>query len=1120
MKISPVLIVALTFFLLPALAQALPKKEATPVKLQQAWQQKYQAADLTDDHVIAAWSFDTVKEGDAAVVEDVSGKGHEGKLVGAKIYKKGKFGAALQSFPGWPVIDERHAMVVKHHESLSPAGSFSVEMWIQLGAQMEGYSRAVLLDKKYVSDTDYKLSFGRSKEGSMKILRLDLGFGNKSVTFHSKRVKMVQNQWYHIAFTYDGAGGVQFFVDGQLTGGEKIEGLGSVVAGKRDLSVGDRLGSNYHGFPGLIDQVRLSKGVLEFRPIRIERVSDRSSFRRMEKDAAMVFRMTNLQRQTLEKSKLSLLIDTRELEAAEIPALAPGKFREISFPLDTSMRPDQYQISAIFSTTGKKPFEVREVFPVTIVARKLPKEFPVLMWGGGLKELDRLKEIGFTHALGPRSNYGAIWRAGEPMDPNVAEQLAETRDLLDQALAKGLTFASRSAPATYLRSNKKYQRVDRDGKTFVGREDICGLFPEIEKFCYDVGVSMAQGYGDLPAYGGALLHTEVRGHSRPCFHKHDIETFRIASGLDIPSEVITQRGVDYKKLKNFPKNRVIPDDDPIYTYYKWFWKTGDGWNHLNSELNRGLKTSKRSDFWTWYDPAVRVATTYGAGGDVDVISQWTYSYPDPIRIALATDELLTMAGGATGKQDVMKMTQVIWYRSQTAPMPKKGKKTPNVQAAWEREQPEAPFITIPPMQLREAFWTKIARPIKGIMYHGWQSLVPAGSDGSYRYTHPETQHELKRLIQQVAQPLGPTLKTIPGIKSDIAFYESFAAQMYAKRGTYGWNGGWIGDAYHVMLWAGLQADVFYDETITQKGLEDYKVLVMPDCDVITQSVLDKIKAFQAGGGILVADVNLTPALKPDILIENYKRTGLAAKDKAELLVRANTLRKALAAAKYQSHLSTSNPEVVPYRRKYQDCDYVFLVNDHREAGRYVGHHGRVMENGLPSSATVSLRRKSGFIYDLVKHRPVDFVQENGRMVIDTKLGPGAGSMWMVSPKEIAGLSIVAPKTAQRGDRKTVSIKVLDTDGQQVDAVIPLEVRIEDPEGRVAEYSGYWATEHGKSNVVIDLAPNDVEGVWKVSACELAAGNAASAFFRVGKKTDPANPGKLEKGAGNAVQPKG
>ncbi len=1070
--------------------------------------------------MIALWTFDEAAGDGGEVVADASGNNHSGKLLGAKINPEGKFGASLESFPGWPVVDERHAMMVKSHKSLSPDGAFTAEMWINPGEKMEGYPGAVLLDKKYVSDKDYKFSFGGTKEGDRRTLRVELGFGRKSVTWRSDRTSFEIGKWRHVAFTYDGLGTVRFFVDGQDAGGGTVDGLGGIAPGTRDLSIGDRFGSLYHGFPGRIDQVRLSEGVLEFRPVHIERISDRSNFLRMEKDAELRFRVTNLQRRALQESVFTVTVGTQKSERHQLPELASGKFRDISFPLDTRMRPDRYQVTADFSAPGASAFQMEQSFPVSIVARKLPNEFPVVMWGGGLRELDRLKEIGFTHALGGRADYGKIWQAGEAVAPNAEERMRATRRDLDRALAKGLTFASQSAPAVYLRGNEKYQRVDREGKPFEGRPDVCALYPEIQKFCYNVGVSMAEGYGDLPAYGGALLHTEVRGHSRPCFHKHDLEAFRIASGLEIPAEAHSQRGVDYRKLKDFPKDRVIADDDPIYTYYRWFWKRGDGWNRLNSELNRGLKTATRSDFWTWYDPAVRVATTYGSGGDVDVLSQWTYSYPDPIRIGLATDELLTMAAGAATKQDVMKMTQIIWYRSQTAPMPKKGKKRPEWQAAWEREQPEAPFITIPPMQLREAFWTKIARPIKGIMYHGWQSLVPTDSDSGYRYTHQETQYELARLIREVVEPLGPTLKTVPGVKSDIAFYENFASQMYARRGTYGWNGGWTGDMYHVLMWAGLQPEVLYDETVVEKGLDGYKILVMPDSDVITRSVLEKVKAFQAGGGIVVADANLTPALKPDIAVDLYRRTGLAAADKAELQARAVKLKAALAKGKYEPYLASSNPEVVPYRRRYAETDYVFLVNDHREPGRYVGHHGRVMENGLPSKAEVSLDRESGFGYDLVAHQAVPFRQEDGQLVLDVELGPGAGKMLMVTPAAIGGVKISPPESAMLGDRKNITIEVVDNDGGLLDAAIPVEIQIEDSQGRKAENSGFWTTEHGKVGVVIDLAPNDHEGVWKITARELASGLSSAAYFRVGVKPDPANPGKLEEGAGDAVQPKG
>ena len=958
-----------------------------PVQLQERWASSYQGEDVKAEHVIALWTFDEKDPG-----ADISGNGHTGEIKGARINPKGRFGKGLESFIGFPVVDERHAMMVKNSPALTPTGAFTIEMWINPGEKMKGYPGSVLMDKKYVPSghADYIFSIEGKKDAVLRPLKMQLGFGHRSVDWYSDPIKFETGQWAHIAFTYDGVGTGEFFVNGQLRGSRTEVGVGNLAPGKRGLSVGDRAGSNYRGFPGRIDQVRISSGIREFRPVRIERVTDRSVFRRMEKGASPKFRLTNLQRDPLSGATLQVLTDGIQKKSTKISTLESGESQEIEIDFDTAMRPGYYQVEATLSFgSGDSLQSIQESFQTQIVPRPLPHPFPVLMWGSAIQDMDRLRDIGFTHALGFGADLGSIWRAGKAIPPESEEKVREKRLLLDQALAQDFTFAASLYPGTYLRKDKTLQRVDRDGKPFVGREDICALNPKIAEYCRHVGVSIANAYGDHPAFGAALLHSEVKGHARPCFHEHDRQAFRDAEGIEIPEEANHPRGVDYRKIKDFPSDRVIADEDALYRYYRWFWKGGMGWNQLNTEVHKGLQTAGRDDFWTFYDPAVRTASVLGSGGEVDVISQWTYSYPDPIRIGLATDELLAMSAGAKHQPDVMKMTQIIWYRSQTAPEFKPGKPHPKHQAAWEREQPDSPFITMPPMQLREAFWTKIARPIKGIMYHGLTSLIHKDAPNHYRYTHPETQHELRRLVETVVEPLGPTLKNVPGIKSDIAFYESFAAQVYAKRGTYGWNGGWSGDAYHIAMWSGLQPEVVYDETITAHGLDRYKMLFMTDCDVITKSILDKVKAFQAKGGIVIGDKNLTPAITADILIETYRRKGLAHEDKAELQARAATLRKTLS-GRYSRYLDSSNPDVVPYRRRFADTDYVFLINDRREYGHYVGHHGRVMENGLPASSTVSLNRKSGHAYDLVAHQPVNFQYANGRLAAKVNLVLGKG----------------------------------------------------------------------------------------------------------------------------------
>ena len=1067
--------------------------EEAEIRLCEAWQSEYAEDDATGDHVIALWKLQP-----GAELADASGHGHELVLHDAKISPDGLFGSCLESFPGWPVDDERHRAMAKDHDDLSPPGPFTLELWIKPKPELDAdYPDAFLLDKKYVADDDYQLILGGPDRYGSRTLRACLGFGRDSSTWYSRPAKFEPGAWCHVAFTYDGAGTGGFYLNGLPWGSTTIDGRKAVSPGKHFLSIGDRIGSYYHGFPGCIDQVRISSEVLEFRRAGFELASDRACFVRMEPDAAVRFTVTNLQRAPLSQGTVSISLGGMAEKQTSISQLGPGQAVQVDYPLDTSLRPDAYPLTAALAAPGPEPYRSEESFAVRIVPRRPPHRFPVLMWGiyGGVTQAtEQLRRIGFTHVLGLGADYGKIFEAGSPTEAADPDKIAETKRMLDEALANDLGVAASLSPGSAMRSREEFRRVDREGKPYA-REDVCGLFPELQKYCYNVGASVVQTYGRFPALEAAMIHTEVRGHARPCFHEHDREAFRKHAGIDVPPEAATQRGVDYTKLPDFPADRVIPDDHPIYVYYRWYWKTGDGWNGLNTAVHRGLKSTGRDDLWTYHDPAVRVAGVYGSGGDVDFLSQWTYSYPDPIRIGLATDELLAMAAGGRGGQQVMKMTQIIWYRSQTAPEPKSPADALPYQARWEQEQPDAPFITIPPMHLREAFWTKVARPIKGIMYHGWQSLVPCEPPGSYRFTHPQTQHELARLVRQVVRPLGPTLLQVPPVRSDVALLESFASEMFANRGTYGWGHTWSGDAYHVIGYAHLQPEIVFDETIAERGLDGFRVLVMPDCDVLTRSVAERIKTFQAAGGLVVGDERTAPAIKPDVLLPVYQRTGRADEDKAALQGLAAELRKQLD-ARYSRYVDSSSADVIPYRRRYKDTDYVFVVNDRREYGQYVGHHGKVMENGLPSDAVLSVNRPGGFAYDLVEGRPMPVAAENDRLTMAVHLGPCDGRLVMISSRPIAGLSIQAPEQVERGGRASCSIRVVDLEGKTLDAVVPVEVDVRDAEGRQAEFSGFYAAVDGKVEIALDVAPNDPPGIWQITARELASGQSSVAYLRV------------------------
>jgi hypothetical protein len=1056
---------------------------AVAAPLSETWQTGYTGKDASGPQVLGYWRFDH-----GAELADSSGKGHTLTLAGAKLAAGGKSGGALESFPGWPVEDKRHAAFAASKPTLSPKGAFTLELWLKAGADLTPDLNPVLVDKKYAAQTDYQLRLSTGDRGGARRLQVSLGFGEESANFVSDPFTP-GDAWQHVAFTYDGAGEVRFFRNGAPIGGSRKPGLGAVTSGKQVLSIGDRGGSYYAGFPGLIDEVRLCDGVLEFRPLAVEFVSERKVWRRMEKSDPVHVVVHNLAKAPASALKVRISSEGGAEKTVEIASLAPGASQSIEMPVDTSLRPDIYHLRARVEAAGQPPFVSEESMDFTVVARPLPNRMPVMMWGvsgpdSTREEMERLKDLGFTHCLGGGgADYDAIWAAKKAVLPEKPDYVAKIKGMLDFALANDFGIAFTLSPGGWLKNRPDLQRIGRDGKPYPSRGDVNAALPGLAEFCQNVGASVAQTYRAFPAWQATLINTEVRDSAQVSFSEFDRDTYRKFSGGDIPAEIVSKNGVEWSKLKDFPADRVIPDDHPLLKFYRWYWTVGDGWNALHTAVHRGIHSTGRDDVWTWFDPAIRAPSIAGSGGEVDVLGQWTYTNPDPLRIGYFTDELRTLA--APQHQRVMKMTQLFWYRSQTAP---KKAGTDHIASPFDDHDPDAAYITISPMHLRESFWTKLARPIDGIMYHGWQALVPTDSTGAYRYTHPDTKEEFRRLHRDVLERLGPTLKQVGDRASDIAYLNSFTAQMFARRGSYGYSSD---EAYLTLLYAQLQPEVIYDDA----PLDRFKVLVLADCDVLPASTAKRVAEFQQRGGIVIGDDNLAPAIKPDLRIPKFIRTKQAAADHATLLANAAKLRTELD-AKYPRHADSSSPEAIVRCRQAGQSDYVFVVNDRREAGDYVGQHGLVMENGVPNETELSVQRGEGAVYDLVAGRKVEAAAAKGALRWPVNLGPCDGRAFLVTPKPIADVKIDLPASATRGSQTKVALRVVDAAGTAIPAVVPVEVEVFDSANRRAEFSGYYGAKDGQLDLSLDLAQNDTPGVWTIHVRELASGLERSTWFRV------------------------
>jgi len=477
-----------------------------------------------------------------------------------------------------------------------------------------------------------------------------------------------------------------------------------------------------------------------------------------------------------------------------------------------------------------------------------------------------------------------------------------------------------------------------------------------------------------------------------------------------------------------------------------------------------------------------------------------------------------MAAGRPGQQ-VMMMTQLICYRAQIAP----SNVVVNPEPAWVAKRPRAGFPSIPPDSLQEATWSMLAKPVKGIMYHGWGTIYETGHETGYCFTNPQTTERLKELLHGVVAKLGPTLLKLGRADSPVAVLES--ATTCFMGGPASW--GWTAPAITFLQRARLDPRVVYEETILRDGLDGVKVLYAPQCRFLTPDVVAKIQAFQARGGIFVGDEETLTALKPDVVapLVSFKAPPLsdhtedveameAAKSgdakrrvgtvraKATMLRQAQDLRTALA-AKYVPSTDSSSPEIVVYNRRWKNSDYVFAINDKRAFGDYVGPWGITMEKGLPFSGTVTHAdpdRSVKAVYELSRGGEVPFTRTaEGAVAVPLKYETNDGRVLFFARQRIASLDVrafvngaprpVSPQQAKVAPCDTIEIelRIQDEKGALVDALLPVEIRVYDAKGRELDGAGFACAEGGVCRLKVRTNLDDALGSYRVICRDLASG---------------------------------
>ena len=628
-----------------------------------------------------------------------------------------------------------------------------------------------------------------------------------------------------------------------------------------------------------------------------------------------------------------------------------------------------------------------------------------------------------------------LFRASESYDvrmerpfPYSEHDAAGFKAYLDQCLKDGVAVMPRNEFPHSAWLRKMYPRINKDGSHDERNADISNPEPLGRVLR---GIACIAERCRHPAVIGIQNQSEIRDRSHPSFTPEMRAAYRMYSGHDIPAAVTNSPTVEcrnpphWRTLKDFPKDRVVDDDYPLLDFYVWTWQKGDGWVKCMDESTRVFEKALGRPIFAHFSPSLRTPPLDGVNGDISVLGHWTYPYPEPYSVSYDISSQQSRARKAGN--GIFQIVQAISYRSHIAPLGEH----PQDEPSWTTEFPNTRYPTTPPDLLREAIWSVFARKVDGIGFHGWQSLWDAmtriktathyvHTSDFYQCTNPEAATAIKETMDEAGIPLGPLFRAIPERAPKVAIVESYASLFLGSRVM----SNCCGDFFHygtAAIAANLMPATLTESEIRENGVPgSVKVLIMPECDVLTRKCYAKLVAFKARGGRILADGILCPAIKADgkltEMVSPFPRTSsdhdegkssdpsIAGRRERAIRAAADCMR-AFASQDAAPYADSENRDLHLWTRSNGRADYVFVVNDKRTYGDYCGPWRRVKEKGLPNEGTFFVNRTSGAVYNLVRHAAVPFRVENGKTLVDVRFKTSDGKVFLCVDRPLGMLTV-------------------------------------------------------------------------------------------------------------------
>lgn len=769
-----------------------------------------------------------------------------------------------------------------------------------------------------------------------------------------------------------------------------------------------------------------------------------------------------------------------ESPVAKLPPKARTQVR-FAVPL-VQLDAGVFTMTARYTTAGVDAVVERAI---TTAHRPNPDRLMIWLWGGGGSPW--YMEHGFTTLTGPR------WETDYTTD--------DWRRALDQGLVAGadmgisLNGGLRDVdPTTIADPDATNVAVEAYVKEPIGNP----FHPEVARQQDGANRRLMEFVQHFPQVKTAFFNTEI---------VDGLETNRNVAGLRLLEEALgtTERPSGEPK---WVREGVIADDDPAYTYWKFHFQQGNGLA-LANERAAGMLHRYRPDILAVNDP-YREAGFLDMFPGIDVISTWTYTNPDP-KMMLYVETLRAACRGSDAIP--MHTVTLLNYPGQLAPT-----------EDWMLMGPARTTVTT---------WINLSRAPKMLGYYYSSACNPQGDDSvNVPYATSET---IRHLSDRVFQPYGPFFTRAKIAPRRIAVLSSMAS------GLHGTSPNLLGhyqdyQIYHfytLLAMNHLNADVVLDETVERYGLGNYDVLVLPKCDAMTESTYTAVRAFQARGGLVIADQYLRPELDNVLRFDfdfTYRKkvtanaiakntdfadwndqlepdsaeleqvTGVTALDDQRIMEEyASRLKEGLA-GKVEPEVTCDTPRVLTNMLEGNGTRYLVLVNDNRTYGERAGEkYKAVLDKLLPIETTVTLHAwpdANLVAYDMLKETRLNVEKRDGGWQFPVALDETGGTVVALYPKALARVRIAAPPALTPGHDGNVAIFIEDEAGVPVGGLQPLKVEITRADGSASAYSGFYTATNGVLHLPVTPGLNARHGTWTVAAQDLTAGLSAEAKVTV------------------------